>query len=156
MIPTRRQSMPKTVVIRGDDGSVQIEVLNYERPNSTKGTDANWLACRCGVTVWEFSCDVTLSVTTNDLVCFLAVLDEAVRSLKGTAVFTTPEAGLRLEIRFKAAGHADVIGTVQSQLSIVPSRTKLDFSFGTDQSFLSRTVEGLRTVIQQFPIRSGV
>ena len=148
--------MPTTVVIRGDGGRVQIEVLNYERPNLTEGSDANWLVCRCSMTVREFSCEVSLSLMTDDFVRFLADLDEALRSLRGTAVFATPESGLRLEIKFKAAGHADVFGTVQSQLSVVPSRTKLDFSFETDQSFLSHTIEGLRTVIQQFPVRSGV
>jgi hypothetical protein len=148
--------MPKTVVIRGDGGKVQIEVLNYERPNATEGSDANWLACKCGVTVREFSCDVSLSLVTDDFVRFLGDLDQAQRSLKGTAVFASLESGLTLEIKFKAAGHADVLGTVQSQLSVVPSRTKLDFSFESDQSFLSHSVEELRAVIQQFPVRSAV
>ena len=107
--------MPTTVVIRGDGGRVQIEVLNFERPEVTKGSDANWLICRCGVTVREFSCDVSLSLMTDDFVRFLADLDEAQRSLKGTAVFATIESGLTLEIKFKAAGHCDVLGTVQSQ-----------------------------------------
>jgi hypothetical protein len=44
-------SMPKTVVIRGDGGKVQIEVLNYERPKTPEGSDANWLVCKCGVAV---------------------------------------------------------------------------------------------------------
>ena|ERR1035441_2546457 len=148
--------MPKTVVIRGDGGQVQIEVLNYERPKSTEGSDANWLVCRYGVTVREFSCDVSLSLMTDDFVRFLDDLDEALRSLKGTAVFATAESGLKLETKFKAAGHADVFGTVQSQLSVVPSLTKLDFSFESDQSFLSHTVEGLRAVIQQFPVRGRI
>jgi len=147
--------MPKTVVIRGHGGEVQIEVVNYERPKSTEGSDANWLVCRCGVTVREFTCDVSLSLMTDDFVRFLGNLNEALRSLKGTAVFATLESGLKLEIKFKTAGHTDVFGTVQSQLSVVPSRTKLDFSFESDQSFLPATVEGLRAVIQQFPVRSG-
>ncbi len=148
--------MPKTVVIRGVGGRVQIEVLNYERPNTTGGSDANWLVCKCGVTVGEFSCDVNLSLMTDDFVRFLGDLDEAQRSLKGTAVFTTLESDFTLEVKFKAAGHADVLGAVQSQLSVVPSRTKLDFSFESDQSFLSHSVEELRAVIQQFPVRSEV
>jgi len=148
--------MSKTVVIRGDGGQVQMEVLNYERPNASEGSDANWLVCRCAVTVREFSCDVRLSLMTDDFVRFLGDLDEAQRSLKGTAVFATPESGLKVEIKFKSAGHADVWGAVQSQLSVVPSRTKLDFSFESDQSFLSQTAEGLRAVIQQFPVRSGI
>ena len=148
--------MSKTVAIRGDGGQIQIEVLNYERSKSTEGSDASWLSCRCSVTVREFSCGVSLSLMTDDFVRFLDDLNEALRSLRGTAVFITLESGLKLEITFKAAGHADVFGTVQSQLSVVPSRTILDFSFETDQSFLSQTVEGLRAVIQQFPVRSGL
>ena len=90
---------------------------------------------------------------TDDFVRFLGDLDEAVRSLKGTAVFATLESGLKLEIKFKAAGRADVFGSVQSQRSVVPSRTQLDFSFESDQSFLSHTVEALRSVVQEFPVR---
>jgi hypothetical protein len=145
--------MAKIVEIRGHGGQVQIEVLNYERPKSTEGSDTNWLVCRCGVTVREFSCDVSLSLTTDDFVRFRGDLDVALRSLKGTAVFATPEEGLKVEIKFKTAGHADVSGTVQSQLSGVPRRTMLEFSFESDQSFLSHTVEGLRAVIRQYPVR---
>jgi hypothetical protein len=147
--------MPKTVVIRGDGGRVEIEVLNYERPNATEGSDANWLVCKCGVTVREFSCEVSLSLMADDFVHFLGDLDEVQRSLKGTAVFATLESGLTLEIKFKAAGHADVLGIVKSQLSVLPSRTKLDFSFESDQSFLSHSVAELRAVVQQFPVRCG-
>jgi hypothetical protein len=149
--------MSKTIAIRGDGGQqIQIEVLNYERPKSTEGSDANWLSCSCGVTVREFSCDINLSLMADDFVRFLDDLNEALHSLRGTAVFITLESGLKLEITFKAAGHADVFGTVQSQLSVVPTRTRLDFSFETDQSFLSQTIEGLRAVIQQFPVRNGI
>jgi hypothetical protein len=87
---------------------------------------------------------------------FFDDLNEALHSLRGTAVFITLESGLKLEITFKAAGHADVFGTLQSQLAVAPSRTTLDFSFETDQSFLSQTVEGLRAVIQQFPVRNDI
>jgi hypothetical protein len=61
-----------------------------------------------------------------------------------------------MEIKFKATGHVDVLGTVQSQLSATRSLTKLDFSFESDQSFLSHSAEELRAVIHQFPSRSGV
>lgn len=145
--------MPRTVVLRGDGAQVQIEVLNYERPASVDGSDANWLLCRCSVTLREFSCAVDLSVMAGDFVRFHRELDEALRLLKGTAVFTTVEAGLQFEVTFKSAGHADVTGIVQSQLAVVPRRTKLDFSFESDQSFLSFTLDGVRAVIQQFPVR---
>ena len=146
--------MPETVFVRGNGGEVQVEVLDYERPTSKEGSDANWLVCRCRVTVREFISDVRLSLMSDDFVRFLRNLDDALRSLRGTAVFATAEEGLALEVRFKAAGHADVSGIVQSQLSVIPSRTNLDFSFESDQSFLSETVKGLRALIQRFPVRS--
>ena len=85
--------------------------------------------CRCGVAVREFSCDVNLSLTTEDFVRFFRELNEAVRLLKGTAVFTTAEDGLKLEIKFNSGGHADVVGVVRSQLSALPMQTKLVFAF---------------------------
>jgi len=93
---------------------------------------------------------------TDDFVQFLAELDDALRLLKGTAVFATLEEGLKLEIIFKTAGHVDVFGSVRSQASFVPTRTTLSFSFESDQSFLSQTVDGLKAVVRQFPVRGGV
>jgi hypothetical protein len=145
--------MSKLVVLSGDGGQVQIEVHDYERPESTNGSDANWLVCRCGVAVREFSCDVSLSVAAEDFVRFYRELNEAVRLLKGAAVFTTMEDGLQLEIKFKSGGHADVVGIVRSQFSNLPAQTKLVFAFDTDQSLLSLSVDGLRAVIQEFPVR---
>ena len=143
--------MSKTVVIRGHRGQVHIEVANYARPDSTTGMDANWLACKCEVAVQEFSCNLNLSLTTADFVQFLAELDVAFRLLKGTAVFATLEGGLKLEIIFKTAGHVDVFGSVRSQIS--SRRRTLSFAFESDQSFLSQTLDGLRAVVRQFPVR---
>ena len=78
-------------MIGGNGGRVQIEVLNYERAKATRGTDAKWLVCKCGVTVREFFCDVSVSLMSDDFVRFLGDLDEAQRSLKGTAVFAPHE-----------------------------------------------------------------
>ena len=132
--------MPKTMEIRGHSGHVQVEVYTYERQGTTDESDANWLVARCNVVVGEFSCALKLSLVTDDFAQFLAQLERAVGSLKGSAIFDTMEDGIRVEIKFNSAGHADVFGQVRSQISLVPEQSVLSFSFETDQSFLAQTV----------------
>jgi hypothetical protein len=147
--------MPKTVEIGGNGGHVGIEVYNYERSGAADEDDANWLKAKCSVAVGEFSCVVGLSLVTHDFVQFLTQLEEAVRQLKGTAVFATLEEGLELEINFKSAGQADLFGRARSQTSLLPKQTVLSFSFETDQSFLAQTLRELKELVRQFAVRTG-
>ena len=139
--------------IGGHGGHIKIDVQGYEQPETSDEDDANWLIARCNVAVAEFSCTIKLSLVTRDFVEFLAQLEKAVDSLKGTAAFTTLGEGLDIEIKFTHAGHADLLGRARSQQSLVPDQSVLSFSFETDQSFLSQTVRELRGIVTQFPIR---
>jgi len=145
--------MPKTMEIRGHGGNIKIDVQSYERPETSDEDDANWLVAKCEIVVREFSCVLGLSLVTREFTQFLAELEEAVGSLKGTATFRTLEEGLQIEVRFNHAGHADVVGHARSQMSPVPEQTVLSFSFETDQSFLAQTVRELKGIVTQFPIR---
>ena len=145
--------MPKTMEIRGHGGHVGIEVYDYERPDTPVERDANWLTAKCTVGVGEFSCILALFLLTEEFVQFLAQLEEAVRLCAGTAVFTTSEEGLDVEIKFRSGGQADVFGKVRSRASLVPEQTVLSFSFETDQTFLAQTVHELKEIVEQFPIR---
>lgn len=146
--------MPKTMIIRGHGGRIGVEVYNYERPDTANEDDANWLKAKCSVVVSEFSCVLGLSLRTHDFVQFLRQLEEAVRQLKGTAVFATLEEGLEFEIKFKSAGQAELSGRARSQTSLVPDQTVLSFSFETDQSFLAETIRELNGIVAQFPART--
>jgi len=147
--------LTNTVQIRGDGKVIQIEVFGYERPDAVDADDANWLKARCSVTVAEFSATLTLSLVAHDFARFAHELEEAVQLLKGTATFSTAEAGLGIEIKFTTAGHADVFGSARSQTSFVPDQSVLSFSFETDQSFLAQTVRELKTIVSRFPVRNG-
>ena len=72
--------------------------------------------------------------------------------LKGTATFSTVEAGLAIEIKFTTAGHVEVFGSAQT--SLVPDVSVLSFSFETDQSFLVHTVRELKAIVSRFPVRN--
>ena len=145
--------MAKTMEIGGHGGHIKIDVQAYERTETSDEDDANWLVTYCNVAVAEFSCILKLSLVTRDFVEFLAQLEKAVDSLNGTATLTTVEEGLFIEIKFNHAGHADVFGRARSQTSIVPEQSVLSFSFETDQSFLGQTVQELKGIVAQFPIR---
>ena len=130
-------------------------MFGYERPDATDEYDANWLRARCSITVAEFSAVLSLALVTHDFARFADELEQAVQLLKGKATFSTAEDGLAVEIRFKTAGHAEVFGSARSQTSFVPDAPVLSFSFETDQSFLAHTVREVKTVVSQFPVRSG-
>jgi hypothetical protein len=125
--------MAEIVEIRGAGGQVRIEVLEYERPDATDTNESNRLTCKCSVEVWEFACNLNLS-------------------LAGAVVVNTSEEGFRLEVIIARGGHADVFGYAQSNRAR-PSRTVLAFSFESDQSFLSQTNRELEKILQHFPVR---
>ena len=102
----------------------------------------------------EFSAVLSLALVTHDFARFADELEQAVQLLKGTATFSTVEAGLGIEIKFTTAGHAEVFGSARSQTSNVPDVSVLSFSFETDQSFLAHTVRDLKTIVSRFPVRS--
>ena len=150
------EPLKNTVRIRGNGGNVvQIDISGYERPDAVDEYDANWLRARCSVALTEFSAVLSLSVLAQDFVRFTDELEQAVQLLKGTATFSTVECGLGIEIKFTTGGHADVFGSVRSQISFVPDQSVLSFSFETDQSFLTPTVRELKAIISRFPVRGG-
>ena len=99
--------MTNTVQIRGDGNIIQIEVFGYERPDANDEYDANWLRARCSVTVAEFSAVLSLALVTHDFARFTDELEQAVQLLKGTATFSTVEAGLAIEIKFTTTHEGD-------------------------------------------------
>jgi hypothetical protein len=149
------QLLTSTVQIRGDGNVIQIEVFGYERPDANDKYDANWLRARCSVAVAEFSTVLRLALVTHDFARFAGELEQAVQLLKGTATFSTVEAGLAIEIKFTTAGHAEVFGSARSQTSFAPDQSVLSFSFETDQSFLAQTVRELKIIMSRFPVRGG-
>ena len=108
------------VQIRGDGKVIQIEVFGYERPDADDEDDANRLRAKCSITVAEFSAVLRVSLVAGDFARFADELEQAVQSVKGTATFSTAEAGLGIEIKFTTAGHADVFGNARSRTSLVP------------------------------------
>jgi hypothetical protein len=102
--------------------------------------------------VAEFSAVLKLALDTHGFAQFADELEQAVKLLKRTASFSTVEAGLGMEIKFTRAGHAEIFGSVRSQISNVPDVSVLSFSFESDQSFLAHTVRELKAIVSRFPV----
>ena len=149
------QFLANTVQIRGDGNVIRIGVFGYERPDANDEYDSNWLRARCSITVAEFSAVLSLALVTHDFTRFADELEQAVQLVKGAASFSTVEAGLAIDIKFTAAGHAEIFGSVRSQRSLVPDVSVLSFSFETDQSFLAQTVRELKAIVSRFPVRNA-
>jgi hypothetical protein len=71
--------------------------------------------------------------------------------MKGTATFSTAEAGLGIEIKFTTAGHADVFGSAVTNVIFTrPFGTLILLE--TDQTFLAQTVRELKAIVCRFPV----
>jgi len=90
----------------GKGGSDALEgVFGHGRKNAV---------CCSPVTVAEFSAVLSLALVTHDFARFADELEQAVQLLKGTATFSTAEAGLAIEIKFtfvQFRAHRDLRGS---------------------------------------------
>jgi hypothetical protein len=141
------------VPIKGDDGSISIEVVGYENATAGNDSDANWLTCRIEISAGPFRGQFDASLTTQDFADFRRQLDEVLQILKGKAVFQTHEDWLCLEIVMGTRGTAKVGGVAKISGG---SKTSLSFTFETDQSYLAQTKNALDLMVRDFPVQQGL
>jgi len=142
--------MSVNVEVAGQAALVRIEVIGYENLAANNPSDANWLTCRVEVRVRGFEGHLNAAFTTQDFAAFSKSLRSAVAALHGWAVFEADEDALQLKVEFNVTGTVTISGSLRE-----PDRpgTYLAFSFESDQTFMSRTVEALDEVSHRFPVR---
>lgn len=139
-----------SVPIKGNGGSISIDVLGYENAAASNDSDANWLRSKIKVAAGPFSGETDAALTTQDFVYFERELAEVLRTLKGKATFQTDEDALRFEVEMSSRGTATVSGAAKAGGGLQAS---LRFSFETDQSYLAQTKRALAEVTENFPIQ---
>lgn len=139
-----------SITIKGENGSVCIQVLRYEHAKAENSSDANWLTSTVQLTVGSFSANLSLNLTTQDFRHFHHDLTKMLETLSGKAIFETPEEGIVFEIEMGSRGNAKVRGKAAEHAS---SRSTLTFEFDTDQSYLALAKTSLAEVIQNFPVK---
>jgi hypothetical protein len=140
----------QSVVFSGTEGRLSFEIFGYERPNASDEYDANWLNTRVLIDVGAFSGSFRASLTTYDFERLYAQLGEAVDRLSGRAEFQSAEGDVSFSVEFFARGHATVSGALKPESS---EKDALTFSFETDQSSLSETVQQLGAAMRRLPVR---
>jgi len=137
------------ITVEGEGGSITIQLRGYENPAADNDSDANWLSSRLSVSVGPFSGEFDAALTTQDLVALQQGLNTLLRDLKGKAAFRTDEDWLSFDIEMSATGAATLVGHATTRIG---PRVRFDFSFQTDQSYLSRTKRALDAAVAAFPV----
>jgi hypothetical protein len=132
------------------DDRVQIDVLGYEQPASSKDKwDLNWLRVEVRVQVVGFCAHKPITVQTGEVADFLADLEKLHAALSGDAVFETMEDELEMKLSGDARGHIHLRGRVGR----AGSPGVLSFNLQFDQSQLQESIREIRKVMKLFPQR---
>ncbi len=136
--------------LEGSGAQLTMEVVSYERESTVDASDANWLRCRARGTFGAFTCSSDYSIPTLDFRQFETSLREMLEGRSKQAYFSTMEEGLGLDLVLDRAGRCRISGFLRS---FGMPRTKLEFTFDSDQSYLQQTLVGLVRVNECFPVR---
>ncbi|WP_270182274.1 WapI family immunity protein [Alkalihalobacillus sp. CinArs1] len=133
----------------GDKSKIAIEVLGRKYPDSTDYWDGNWIDSYVLLKIPGYSAKFRANVRTNELLSFLEELKTMNETLKGKAVLENMEDFILLE------GRMDALGNVMwSGETCYPMGTGaiLNFTFESDQSYLTKLIEELIVVVDKFPV----
>jgi hypothetical protein len=145
--------MDNVVIMKGDKGQLDIEILKYENPNARTIDDANWLLGRLSINAGPFSGSIALSMTTNELESLDKQLGMATKSLTGQIDFASLEGNLRIRVQFGSTGTAVVSGIVTPDEA---HETALHFGFNADPTNLEACVQSIGRLLQQFPVKQSI
>ncbi len=130
---------------------ITVTVINYERPASGEYYDDNWLSCEVQVRAGAFRGKFAANFLTSEFKGLLDDLERLYRDLKGSVTFEAMESQLELQFSCDNLGHIQVSGIAMDQAGIGHA---LHFSFSSDQTSLANSLEGLRGVMHEFPVRT--
>jgi hypothetical protein len=142
--------MSRRVTIAGHAGKIVLDVFGYENPTASDYDDANWLDAKLTADVGPFSGTFAIALRTTELVRLCSDLEPAVRSVSGHFSFESTETNLAIEGHFGHGGSVELTGAVRPPFE---PRIALHFRLESDQSFLSRTVDELNLLINEFPVK---
>lgn len=139
--------------IRGNDGSLHINALERNFPESWDEHDGNSLRCRVVITVPGFAADFLADLSTTDFDRFQRELQNLSSNLgqAAKAEFTTMDAGLEFAVEMNRMGHVTVTGDAQHPAP--PYGSTLHFVIEGDQTCLDEALLGLQHILGCFPIR---
>jgi hypothetical protein len=119
-------------------------------PECTDYWDGNWLSSRISVVSGSFTGDISnVSLRVDEFQSFLKGIEILAKSLKGIAKYSSLEQWIQLELSGDGRGHIFATGFVIDKHT---EGNKLNFFFCFDQTELSKTINGLRMLLDKYPI----
>ena len=145
--------MNNTALIRGDEGQLRLEILDYENTQAQTIHDANWLRVAVDVKAGPFSGSIGLALSAVELKTLYLELSRATETLTGSIDFTSMEGNLCLKVDFGRTGVVLMRGVVTPN---EPEGNELHFQFHTDPAALEGAVQEFKRLAVQFPAKQSI
>ena len=131
---------------------VTLEVRGRQFPQSDDFWDGNWLDTPLTIHVGSFDAQVSSTLRTNELLKFKEELEAVYRDNAGTAVLSTMEGWLLIEVVADGLGHLQVTGHLRDEVG-GGYGNDLNFELrGLDQTWLPPVLASLEEVLATYPV----
>lgn len=144
--------MSATFHIGNDSSSfITIDVLRRERPNASDYWDGNWVTSIVEIAAGPWKGAYRANFRTDEFARFRDRLQRLYDDKEaGAAEFESMERWLRMKVeRSDRLGHVSVTGEAQP---LFDKHNALHFALELDQSYLPAAIEGLGSVLKEFPV----
>ncbi|MBX9672715.1 MAG: hypothetical protein K2X70_04690 [Candidatus Obscuribacterales bacterium] len=131
-------------------GPLEIEIIERERPESERYTDANWVITRASCSLHGATVEATGPfIHLTEIKAWRDSLESLYRNLQGEANLSCMEPNVQVRLTGDKKGH--IAGSVH--ITPDPLIQKHEFIFECDQSYLPPLIADLYRILDRFPIR---
>jgi hypothetical protein len=135
------------VILKGDTGSLKIDIIKRENASTNDFWDANWIEANIEIGVFGFSGKYEASFRVDDLYRFYNELVKLTKLEKTSAEFTTLENGLFFKCDANRRGAVTCTGKAISRDNI------LEFTIDTDLPSLALFERDLKLTLEKYPLK---
>jgi hypothetical protein len=128
---------------------VAVQVLARSHSGSQDYWDGNWLMSEVSLHAGAFSGHYVASLRADEFVRFRDELESVYKSLTGTAIFSSVEGSLTIELAGDGKGH--FVGTCEA-MDTPGIGNCLAFCLTIDQTEIPVILSGLNSILSQFPV----
>ena len=134
------------MVLKGELGTIEINVIRRSSTNTDDYWDANWLESEIKVNVPGFKVSYGISLRVEDLQTFYDALVNLTAFTANKAEFKTMEEGLYLKCIANSRGQVVCSGRAKNQPNI------LEFELQTDIISVNNFASELKSTLELFPL----
>lgn len=135
------------MILKGEPGTVKINILKRANYTSHDYWDANWLESNIMIEIPDFKANYKTNLRVDDLQRFYDELIELSNFNKKRAEFKTLEKGLSLECVANSRGAVLCTGKAKNQYG-----NCLYFEMETDIGSISSWISELRSALKKYPL----